>query len=200
MAQKKIKFVNGQMFEYTIYDLVDKYSDILKQKTIPFDFSNPPIGPWSLANSLIETMIKNFGVGLSANQVGLPYRVFAMGAENVSYVLFNPQIVETYGEDNFEEGCLSFPGLFLPIKRPSSVKVKYQDPNGNFKEETFGGFTARIFLHEYDHMEGILFTNHVNSFILERQKKKVKGNLKKLKEQRIRIEQARKKTPQNKTA
>jgi peptide deformylase len=180
MGKQKIKFVDGQMYDYEIYDLVDPYSDILKTKMEPFNFYNAPIKARYLAISLLETMVAKNGIGLSANQVGLPYRVFVMGAGTTGFACFNPEILEVSGEENFEEGCLSFPGLFLPIKRPSSVKVRYQDMNGKFKEETFGGFTARIFLHEYDHMEGIVYTSKVSPIIVDRCKRKVKSNKKKL--------------------
>jgi peptide deformylase len=200
MADKKIKIVDGQMYEYELYNLVDPYSDILKQKLEPFDFNNQSINAKYLAVSLIETMVKYRGVGLSANQVGLPYRVFVMGAEKVGFACFNPEILESHGEDNFEEGCLSFPGLFLPIKRPSSVKVRYTDFNGVTKEETFIGFTARIFQHEFDHLEGIVHLNKVSPIVLERGKKKVKSNLKKLNKQRKAFELERNiKSPESKT-
>lgn len=188
MGEKKIKFVDNQMYSYEIYDLVDEYSDILKQKLEPFDFNNPPVPPRDLAISLIETMAKNRGVGLAANQVGLPYRVFVMGVQNVGFACFNPEILEATGDDKFDEGCLSFPGLFLPIKRPSTVKVRYTDMNGITKEETFSGFTARIFLHEYDHMEGIVYTSKVSPFVVDRSKRKVKGNIKKLEAQKKLLE------------
>jgi peptide deformylase len=90
MSEKKIKFVDGQTYDYEIYNRIDPYSDILKQKLEPFDFNNPPIAPRYLAVSLIETMVKYRGVGLAANQVGLPYRVFVMGAEKVGFACFNP--------------------------------------------------------------------------------------------------------------
>lgn len=180
MAEKKIKFVDGNMYEYEIYDLIDPYSDILRTKLDLFDFNSPPIQPRYLAISLIETMVKNRGVGLAANQCGLPYRVFVMGAEKVGFACFNPEILESYGEEKMEEGCLSFKGLYLPIKRASTIKVRYTDMNGVTKEETFSGLTARIFLHEYDHLEGIVFTSKVSPIVLERSKRKVKSNLKRI--------------------
>ena len=196
---KKIKFVDGQVYEYEIYKLSDKYSDSLRQKLNLFDFNNPPIPPRYLAVSLIETMALHNGVGLSANQCGLPYRVFVMGAQKVGFACFNPEIIEATGEETFEEGCLSWPGMFIPVKRAASIKVRYQDMNGKFQEESFSGLTARIFLHEYDHMEGIFYTSKVSPIILERQKKKVKGNLKKLGEQRRATEKARKEAAEKKS-
>ena len=190
MSEKKIKFVDGNMYEYEIMDLVDPYSEVLKTVTPLFDFKNPPTDPKKLGVSLVETMVKNNGVGLAAPQVGLSYRVFVMGAEGVGFACFNPEILEEYhGYDKFEEGCLSFKGLFLPIVRPERVKVRYQDWNGLVKEETFSGLTARIFQHERDHLDGIVFTTKVSKTVLERAKDKVKSNCKKLEKQRV-IQQA----------
>ena len=184
MSEKKIKFVDGKMYEYEIMDLVDPYSEVLKTLTPPFDFSNPPTDPKKLGVSLVETMVKHNGVGLAAPQVGLSYRVFVMGAEGVGFACFNPEILEEYhGYDRFDEGCLSFKGLFLPINRPERVKVRYQDWNGLVKEETFSGLTARIFQHERDHLDGIVFTTKVSKTVLERAKGKVKSNCKKLDKQ-----------------
>ncbi|CAB4124348.1 Def N-formylmethionyl-tRNA deformylase [uncultured Caudovirales phage] len=192
MGIKKIKFVDDQMYSYEIHTLVDSYSDIMRQKLEPFDFSNPPVDPRYLAISLIETMVKYRGVGLAANQVGFPYRVFVMGAQNVGFACFNPEIISVSGEESFEEGCLSFPGMFLPIKRPSSVTARYIDMNGVAKEETFTGFTARIFLHEYDHMEGVVYTSKVNQLTVDRAKRKIKNNLKLLNKEKREVEARRK--------
>jgi len=180
MSDKKIKFVDGQMYEYEIYNFVDSYSDVLAQKTEPFDFNNPPVPPRYLAVSLIETMVQNRGIGLAANQVGLPYRVFVMGAQNVAFACFNPEILETEGEETVHEGCLSFPGLYLKVTRPFKIKVRYTEMNGNEKEVTFEGLTARIFQHELDHLNGVKFTSLVGPVALDIAKQKVKKNLKKM--------------------
>jgi peptide deformylase len=178
--ENKIKFVDNQMYEYTLYDRVDPYSDILKQKLEPFDFKNPPTDPRKLAVSLIETMVRYRGIGLSANQVGLPYRVFVMGAEKVGFACFNPEITDGIGEETYEEGCISIPGLFLKIKRYSTIYTKYTDMNGVEKEQRFDGLTARIFQHELDHMNGIMYTSKVSKTALELAKNKIKKNIKKV--------------------
>lgn len=187
---RQIKFVKGQMIDYELYKLVDSYDPVLKSKPVPFDFN--PNGARSLATfhaiSLLETMSKNRGVGLAANQVGLDVRLFVMGSEGVGYAFFNPEILDVFGETTFEEGCLSFPGLFLPIKRPEAVKIKYFDMYGEEKTQEFSGLSARIILHEYDHMEGITYTTKVSPLILERCKRKVKKNLKLLAAQYERLE------------
>ena len=184
MAEKKIKIVEGNMYEYEIFDRVDSYSDILKTKLPLFDFSNPPIDPRYLAISLIETMVKYRGMGLAANQVGLSHRVFVMGAEKVGFACFNPEILSGTGIEVYEEGCVSFPGLFIKIPRLSSIQVRYADMNGVTKEERFDGLTARIFQHEMDHLDGILYTSKVSQLIVNRAKEKVKKNLKKIEKDR----------------
>jgi peptide deformylase len=190
-TNKKIKFVGGDMYEYELYPLVDKFNSVLLTKCEPFYFEDTtehqrtPVLARYLAVSLLETMKENYGVGLAANQVGIPLRVFVMGTEGVGFAFFNPEIIETTGMTEFKEGCLTYPGLFLSIKRPESVKIKYQDMNGVHQEKTFTGFSARIILHEYDHMEGIVFTSKISPILLDRAKTKVKKNLKLLERQRV---------------
>ena len=181
MSERKIKFVDGNMYSYVLYDTVSPYAEILKTKLEPFDFANPPMTPKDLAISLIETMVKYRGLGLSANQVGLPHRVFVMGAHGVGFACFNPEILESSGEETYDEGCISFPGLFLRITRASSIKVRYTDMNGLTKEEKFEGLTARIFQHEMDHLDGICFTTKVSKIALDKAKSKIKSNIKKAK-------------------
>jgi len=151
-----------------IYDLVKPDHPLLSTKLQPFDFDNPPIDPVELANNLIETMIKYKGIGLSANQCGLPYRVFVLWS-NPTKVVFNPRIVDqTTEEVQLDEGCLTYPNLFLPIKRPSIIKVRFQDANGETQNDKFIGMTARAFQHELDHLNGIVYTKHANPIHLSR--------------------------------
>ncbi len=152
-----------------IHELVRSDHPILRQKMEPFDFTNPPTDPVQLARDLTETMIHNKGLGLSANQIGLPYRVFALSANPV-YVCFNPRIVDET-ELNIvlmDEGCLSFPNLFLKIKRPRTIKVRFVLPNGETQTQKFDGMTARCFQHELDHLNGIVYTDRVSTYHLDR--------------------------------
>ena len=115
-----------------------------------------------IAKTLIENMIHHEGVGLSANQIGLDVRVFAM-IRDIEYndiiVCFNPRIVKSYAEEvEMEEGCLSYPELFLKIKRPDKIVVKYEDEDKKTHKMKLEGLASRVFQHEYDHMEGIDFT------------------------------------------
>ncbi len=157
-----------------IRELVDCNDPILKEPLEKFDFDNPPMDPIELAHDLAETMIANNGLGLSANQMGLPYRAFAMKAEKI-IVCFNPIIVDTSTETvMLEEGCLSFPLLFVKVKRPKKIKVRYTEPNGNIVTKIFDGMTARVFQHELDHLNGVVYTSKANKFHLEQAKKKLK--------------------------
>ena len=115
-----------------------------------------------LAKTLIENMLHYDGVGLSANQIGIEERAFAM-IRDIEYndiiVCFNPRIVKSYSEEvEMEEGCLSYPDLFLKIKRPDKIVVKYEDENKKTHKIKLEGLASRVFQHEYDHMEGIDFT------------------------------------------
>ena len=130
-----------------------------------------------LCKIMYDTMAKYGGLGLSCNQVGLPYRMFVMGGHpsieegKVRYV-FNP-LVNDVSEESivYKEGCLSFPFLFLSIKRPKWVSVRYTDENNEEVEETLHSMSGRIFQHENEHMNGYLFTDLVSKFKLDRAKK-----------------------------
>jgi len=163
-----------------IYDLVDGKDSILKTTCVPFDFSNPQIDPQELADNLKESMIKHNGVGLSACQVGYPLRVFAVGnpqdPDNI-IVMFNPRIVDESGDMVLmEEGCLSYPGLFIKIKRRERIRLRHADATGNIITQVYDGIPARIILHEYDHLDGITYHTRASQYHIEqakRQKKKL---------------------------
>lgn len=157
-----------------ILELVPHDSEVLSTKTEAFDFANPPTDPIQLAKDLYETMLSNKGLGLAAPQVGLPYRAFAMAA-SPGIVCFNPRVVDQTSEEVLlEEGCLSYPNLFLKIKRPKTIKVRYVEPNGNPVTKTLTGMTARCFLHELDHLNGLNYTRRASRVHLERAKRQKK--------------------------
>jgi peptide deformylase len=117
-----------------------------------------------LAGDMLETMRAAEGAGLAATQVGVLKRLFVWevaGAEEHGAVV-NPVVEET-SEDIQEgdEGCLSFPGLFYPVERPLRARVRFQDAHGDERTRDAEGFLARIFLHEIDHLNGILFIDHL---------------------------------------
>jgi peptide deformylase len=121
------------------------------------------------------------GVGLSANQVGLDMRVFVMGLGETKIAVFNPEILEySDTEELFNEGCLSYPGIMLSIKRPTKITAAYQDETGKYIEQEFNGLTARVFQHELDHMNGTDYTDRVSKFKLDFAKKKFENKRKKI--------------------
>ena len=115
-----------------------------------------------LSRVLIDNMIYHEGIGISANQIGIWERAFAMVRDlenNEVMVCFNPRIIKSYSEEvEMEEGCLSYPELFLKIKRPDKIVVKYEDEDKKTHKIKLQGLASRVFQHEYDHMEGIDFT------------------------------------------
>jgi|TARA_A100001011_G_scaffold133390_1_gene140548 peptide deformylase len=130
------------------------------------------------ADNMFETMKKYGGIGLSANQVGKPYKMFVMGdhpniEKGKKWVCINPKITNvTTDLIRYKEGCLTFPFLFLDIERPQDISVEYLDENLEKKEEHMTGIVARCFQHEFDHMQGIVFTEHVSKLKLEMALKK----------------------------
>ena len=140
-----------------------------------------------LSKVMYDNMVKYGGLGLSANQVGLPYRMFVMGGhpqveDGKVRTVFNPLINDVSPESiNLKEGCLSFPFLFLSIKRPKWCSVRYTDENGEEVEETLHGMSARIFMHENEHMNGYVFTDLVSKLKLERAEKSKQKMIKEIK-------------------
>jgi len=154
--------------EPTIYDVLPCTNPILHKPTERFDFKNPPMNPAELANNLIATMSKYNGLGLAANQVGIPYSVFVLHSQ-APLALFNPKLIDTSIEENsLEEGCLSRPGFFVKIKRPAIIKVRYTKYTGETVTEKFIGMTARCILHELDHLNGIDYTTRAHKLLLDR--------------------------------
>ena len=140
-----------------------------------------------LSKIMYDNMAKYGGLGLSANQLGLPYRMFVMGGhpqieDGKVRSVFNPLINDVSPESiNLKEGCLSFPFLFLSIKRPKWCSVRYTDENGEEVEETLHGMSARIFMHENEHMNGYVFTDLVSKLKLERAEKSKQKMIKEIK-------------------
>ena len=153
-------------------------SDPLMRKTMPFfDFDNPPIDPIELKNEMIDRMFEEGGVGLAANQIGYEYRAFVMKGANKEQSMFlvNPEIVEFSKETVvMEEGCLTgrCEGIFANITRPEKIVARWQDELGEIRELDFSGMTSRCFQHELDHLNGILFIDHMSRIKYERAVKK----------------------------
>lgn len=108
--------------------------------------------------AMFPFMYENRGVGLAAPQIGITKRFFVLGRGGVELACINPEIVQEQQDPiNGIEGCLSYPGLRLPVKRPEIIKVRYTTPEGRTKTHRLKGIMARAYLHEYDHLDGIVF-------------------------------------------
>lgn len=159
--------------EIPTFKLVDASHALMHLPLREFDFKNPPVDPNAFASSLVETCKKFNGLGLSANQCGFEYRVFVIGSGDNYIACFNPKLISTEGESHLPEGCLSFPLLELKITRPAVVEVEYQDIAGEVHTAKFAGLTARCFLHELDHMNGLVYTSRVKPLAFQSGMKKL---------------------------
>jgi peptide deformylase len=135
----------------------------------------------TLTKRLKMTMKLYSGIGLSANQCGVYERVFVIGTDHFQYVCINPKVVEIgMNLIKDKEGCLSYPGLYLNVERPNSVLTEFLDENGKQHRLWLDGLTARCFLHELDHMNGVRFTSYVKSLALKMAKQKQEKTMKKI--------------------
>ena len=159
-------------------ELIKAPNEFLEKQVKPFDFEN--MDAEKISKDMVDTMLKYKGIGLASNQVGLDAQIFVMGEENPITVI-NPIITEVGPERvEMEEGCLSFPGLYMKVKRPSVVSVQYLDTKQKECIIKLEGFHARVFLHEFDHLQGITFDQRVSKLRLEMAKKKQEKLLKDL--------------------
>ena len=134
-----------------------------------FDFENPTHDPKEIEEKLSEAMEKFGGIGLSANQVGIDAIVFVMRTQDGIQAFFNPELTRISQEtDLLKEGCLSFPDIYLMIKRSKVVEMKYFDANGEEHLITLEGLGARCVQHEIDHLNGIIFLQRASKLKLER--------------------------------
>lgn len=155
------------------FNLVSENDSILKKLILHFDFDNVPCDPNLFASRLVETCKSHHGYGLSANQCGFEYNVFVMGAADEYVAFFNPMILEFSKEqDHAIEGCLSFPFLGLRISRPRHIVVEYQDFNGKKHHTPLSGLSARYFQHQFDLLNGILYTTRAKPLALQQGLKK----------------------------
>ena len=137
--------------------------------------------PEELVRAMSKFMSDNGGVGLAAPQLGIKKRIFIMGNFTKLVVCVNPKIVSLSDErENDLEGCLSFPDLFMKVKRPASAVVQYYTASGELVERELTGLESRVFLHEYDHLIGVTFNQRVGDLSFKMAKDKRKKELKKL--------------------
>jgi peptide deformylase len=154
----------------------------LAERMEEFDLSqvmNPEIQKF--VKQLKLTMTTYGGLGLSANQCGIRFRMFVMGSDEFQMVCINPKIVETFGEpEKMREGCLSYPGLYLNVPRYKKIVVEHFDHLGEYNTTTLEGISAQVYQHELDHMNGVVYTNKVGPLALELAKKRQKKLIRKI--------------------
>ncbi|MCC9136552.1 peptide deformylase [Pontibacter silvestris] len=168
-----------------IYPIIAYGDPVLKEpaQDIPKDFPDLK----ELVEDMFTTMYHAHGVGLAAPQINKSIRLFVIDSEpmmddeekgkGVKRAFINPEIIEEDGEDwGFEEGCLSIPGVREVVYRPERIVIRYFDEDWNEHEDTYDGMTARVIQHEYDHVEGILFTDHLSGLT----KRLIKNRLNKI--------------------
>ena len=153
-----------------MYELVEEASKVLRNPTSEFDFENPPEDPIQIEKNLAEAMDRFGGIGLSANQLGLDYRVFVMKtADSGTKAFFNPEITKLSKEtEMMKEGCLSFPDIYLMIKRAKVIEFDYTDAEGERKTLQLDGIGSRCVQHEIDHLNGIIFLQRASRLNIER--------------------------------
>jgi peptide deformylase len=177
------------------------YGDpVLRKKGIEINSDYPKLQ--ELIETMHETMYNAFGVGLAAPQIGLPIRMFIVDAspfaeddtlseeeinelKDFKCTFINAKIIEEEGEEwLFNEGCLSIPNVREDVSRKPHIKIEYQDENFETHNKEFSGILARVIQHEYDHIEGILFTDLISSF----KKRLIKGKLNNISKGNIKVD------------
>ena len=152
-----------------ICKLIEAENPIMK---VRLSGCSPDLDRDDVEEKLLDSMKNYNGIGLSANQIGIMERVFVMYSDvkkRETITCFNPEIVtKSDTEILMDEGCLTYPGLWLKVKRPDGIEVQYEDKSGEIQHQAMFGLECRIFLHEYDHMEGTDFTKKVSKIKLNR--------------------------------
>ena len=150
--------------------------EFLTKKVADVDINVPAFNPVELKKEMVEFMLSNNGIGLSANQVGLDAQLFVMGdSEENSSMLINPTVLQHTEEIVIDlEGCLSFPNVFAQVKRPKEILVEYYDENLEKKRTHLTDYNVKVFLHEWDHLQGITFKDRVSPLVWKMANKKAK--------------------------
>jgi peptide deformylase len=154
--------------------LVDYTDPVLTTSCEDFNFTEPPFDPIEFSHNLIKYMYDVNAIGLAANQVGVPFRIFSMRGSPENFVCYNPRIVSVSpDQETILEACVTYPGLFVPIKRPIHVRFRFTTPNGQTQTNQYTGATARVIQHEMMHLNGkVFFEGMVSRLTLERSIKK----------------------------
>jgi peptide deformylase len=170
-------------------DILTLGNELLRQKAAPIENLKKDSSRWNeITQQMFDALKKGKGVGLAGPQIGLMQRIFVVHVEgDEPRVFINPSIIETSQETaKYEEGCLSVPGIWADVIRPKTIKVQAWNEKGRaFTIET-GGLLARVILHEYDHLEGVLFIDRLP----EEKKQKVLDKIAKLTEKTAKFKRA----------
>ncbi|HEX3927661.1 MAG TPA: peptide deformylase [Gemmatimonadales bacterium] len=153
-------------------------SPVLRRRAEEIDVVDEEVR--AFVEDLFETMAAANGVGLAANQVGVARRVAVINAEGQTFAMINPRVSEPAGEDTKEEGCLSIPDAFADVTRPERLVLEALDEHGAPFRLEAGGLVARAIQHELDHLDGVLFIDHLKpmkrQLIVTRWKKEHRGD------------------------
>ena len=166
------------------FDIRTYGDQVFRQKTKPVEEINEEI--LQLIADMKKTMLEKEGLGLAANQIGVPLSVIAVnpkgaGVDQEPFVVINPELVKSSGEIEREEGCLSVPGINEVVARPAKVTVRGINEEGKPIEINAEGLLARVFMHELDHINGVFFVNHLGKTrfdLLQNQLKEIEQNRK----------------------
>ena len=154
-------------------NLVLEDDPILRKRGQSFDFDNPQEDPEKLKEELLDAMVKYEGLGLSACQIGIDLKVFAMRFNGDAICCFNPRINDYSAETSYvREGCLTFPGLVFPIRRAYGINASFADFEGEVVSGSFVDTPAKVFQHEYDHMLGKLYLEYASDYMIRNARKK----------------------------
>lgn len=159
-----------------LMDIVQYGHPILRKKCEKVtDFDAVP----KLIDDMFDTMYEEEGIGLAANQVGIDLNLMIIDVSHTEetdeiHTLINGEIIDSWGESIFEEGCLSIPEVRLEVKRPEFIKLKYQTINGDEKEDEFSGLLGRAIQHEIDHLNGVFIVDRVSPLVRMQVKKQLK--------------------------
>lgn len=144
----------------------DNYEESLRKRSRPVTAFNERLH--KMIDDMVETLLDSGGVGLAAPQVGILRRIVVIQQEDGEILeLVNPEVIKTEGEETDLEGCLSIPGVWGEVTRPLTVTIKALDRNGNPFEKTASGLIGRCFVHECEHLDGILFVDRANRLLTE---------------------------------
>ena len=154
--------------------LIHYPNDFLEKKLKDVDIENPGFDPKELKKEMVDFMLANKGIGLSANQIGKDAQVFVIGENTDNAIMcINPVVMQHTEETVIDvEGCLSFPNIFVKVKRPKEIFAKWFDENLKEISTKITGYSVKCFLHEWDHLQGITFKNRVSKLKWDMAKKK----------------------------